>query len=170
MTRVLIAYATKHYSTAEIALAIAEELRRFPQLQVDLESVEDVKSITPYDAVISGSAVYMGQWRAEAARFLAKYQHELAQCPVWLFSSGPVGVGDPKTLMKGWQFPETLQPFADTIKPRDIVLFHGKLEQDWLNLFEKATVKFVGAQTGDSRDWNMIRNWARGIAEVLVPI
>ena len=66
-------------------------------------------------------------------------------------------------------FPEALQPIADHIKPRDIMLFHGKLERDWLNIFEKAAVKFVNASTGDSRDWDMIRNWANGIVEALVP-
>lgn len=169
MTRVLVAYATKHYSTAEIALAIAEELRKFPQLRVDLELVEDVRNIAPYEVVVLGSAVYMGQWRDEAAYFLKKHEQELAQRSVWLFSSGPTGDGDPKTLLKGWVFPEALQPYADCIKPRDIALFHGRLEGDWLNLFEKAAIKFVGAQTGDSRDWNLIRNWAKGIAQALVP-
>jgi menaquinone-dependent protoporphyrinogen oxidase len=167
MTRVLVAYATKHYSTAEIALAIAEELKKSTRLQVDIERVEDIQDISPYEAVVLGSAVYMGQWRDEAADFLKKYEAELAQRDVWIFSSGPVGSGDPKTLMKGWVFPEDLLPVADHIKPHDVALFHGKLERDWLNLFEKAAIKFVGAQTGDSRDWNMIRNWARGIVEAL---
>jgi menaquinone-dependent protoporphyrinogen oxidase len=169
MARVLVAYATKHYSTGEIALAIAEELRKLPQLQVDLERVEDVRDIMPYEVVVLGSAVYMGQWRDEAADFLKKYAGELTRRTVWLFSSGPIGEGDPKTLMKGWTFPENLQPYADCIKPRDVALFHGKLERDWLNLFEKAAIKFVKAETGDSRDWDMIRNWAKGIAETLVP-
>jgi menaquinone-dependent protoporphyrinogen oxidase len=168
MTRVLVAYATKHHSTAEIALAIAEEIRKFPQLVVDLELVEDVKNIAPYEVVVLGSAVYMGQWRDEAAYFLKKHEQELAQRSVWLFSSGPTGDGDPKTLLKGWVFPESLQPYADCVKPRDIALFHGRLEPDWLNLFEKAAIKFVGAQAGDSRDWNLVRNWAKGIAQALV--
>jgi menaquinone-dependent protoporphyrinogen oxidase len=169
MTRVLVAYATKHYSTGEIALAIAEELRRFPQLNIDLERVEDVKDVTPYQVVVLGSAVYMGQWRDEATDFLKRHTQELAQRSVWLFSSGPIGDGDPKTLMKGWVFPEALQPIADQIKPRDITLFHGKLERDWLNIFEKAAVKFVNSPTGDARDWDMIRHWANSIAQVLVP-
>jgi menaquinone-dependent protoporphyrinogen oxidase len=169
MTRVLVAYATKHFSTSEIALAIFEELRKFPQLVVDLKLVEDVKDLSPYEVVVLGSAVYMGQWRDEAASFLKMHEQELTERAVWLFSSGPIGEGDPKALMKGWVFPESLQPYADCIKPRDIALFHGKLERDWLNIFEKATIKFVGSPTGDSRDWNMIRNWAKHIAEVLVP-
>src|SRR4051812_10765859 len=130
MTRVLVAYATKHNSTAEIAFAIAEELRHSGLLHVDIEQVENVKDITPYQVVVLGSAVYMGQWRDQATDFLKRHTQELAQRSVWLFSSGPIGQGDPKTLMKGWVFPEALQPIADQIKPRDIMLFHGKLERD----------------------------------------
>jgi menaquinone-dependent protoporphyrinogen oxidase len=169
MTHVLVAYATKHFSTAEIALVIFQELLKFPQLAVELAHVEDVRDLTRYDVVVLGSAVYMGQWRDEAANFLKKHEQELAERAVWLFSSGPIGEGDPKTLMKGWTFPENLQPYADCIKPRDIALFHGKLERDWLNIFEKAAIKFVKSDTGDSRDWEMIRNWAKNIAAVLVP-
>jgi menaquinone-dependent protoporphyrinogen oxidase len=169
MTRVLVTYATKHYSTSEIALVIFQELLNYPQLAVDLALVEDVRDLTPYDVVVLGSAVYMGQWRDEAANFLKKHEQELAERAVWLFSSGPIGEGDPKTLLKGWVFPESLQPYADCIKPRDIALFHGKMERDWLNIFEKAAVTFVGATEGDSRDWNMIRNWAKSIAAELVP-
>ena len=170
MTRVLVAYATKHNSTAEIAHAIGGVLQESAQLQVDIEQVENVHDIRPYEVVVLGSAVYMGNGSDAAVDFLKKHQQELAQRSVWLFSSGPIGEGDPKTLMKGWVYPEALQPVIDHIKPHDIMLFHGKLERDWLNLFEKAAVKFVGAKTGDSRDWNMIRNWAKGIAEVLIPV
>ena len=167
--RVLVVYATKHNATAEIAHVIGETLRQTNLLQVDIEQVENVQDITPYGVVIVGSAVYMAQWQPAAAQFLKKHQQELAQRLVWLFSSGPIGEGDPKSLMKGWMFPEALQPIVDQIKPHDIMLFHGKLDRDWLNIFEKAAVKFVGSSIGDSRDWNMIRNWAKGIAEVLIP-
>ncbi|MBI1256257.1 MAG: flavodoxin [Chloroflexi bacterium] len=170
MTRVLVAYASRHNSTAEIAFAIGGVLQQSPQLQVDIEQVDHVKDITPYQVVVLGSAIYMGQWQAAAADFLKQRQRELEQRSVWLFSSGPIGDGDPKTLMNGWVFPEVLQPFADRIKPRDIALFHGKLERDWLNILEKAAVKFVGASTGDSRDWKMIRAWANKIAEALIPV
>ena len=170
MTRVLVAYASKHNSTAEIAHAIGGVLQEFAQLQVDIEQVENIHDIRPYEVVVLGSAVYMAQWQPAAVDFLKQYQQELAQRSVWLFSSGPIGEGDPKTLMKGWVYPEALQPVIDHIKPHDIMLFHGKLERDWLNLFEKAAVKFVGAPTGDSRDWNMIQNWAKRIAEVLIPV
>lgn len=169
MTRVLVAYGSKHNATAEIAQAIGKALSWTEQLEVDVYPVEQVNDVKPYDAVVLGSAVYAGQWQPDAAEFLKRHEQELAQRAVWLFSSGPVGEGDPRTLMKGWMFPENLQPYADFIKPRDIALFHGKLEADALSFFERTAVRMVGAKMGDFRDWNMIRHWTEKIAAALVP-
>ena len=168
MTKILVAYASKHHSTAEIANVIGEVLQCSDELQVDIRSVEVVEDIALYDAVILGSAVYMGQWQATATDFLKKYEQELEQRPVWLFSSGPIGQGDPATLLKGWQFPEALQAIAMRIKPRNIALFHGKLDPNTLNFLERSTIKLVHAKTGDSRDWTAIRAWAENIAQALV--
>src|SRR5437764_2741245 len=107
--KILVAYASKHHSTAEIACAIGELLQQSKNVQVDIRSVEAVEDVAPYDAVILGSAVYMAQWQSTAAEFLKKHEQELTQRPVWLFSSGPIGQGDPASLLKGWEFPEALQ-------------------------------------------------------------
>ncbi len=167
MTRVLVAYATKHNSTAEIAAAIGDVLRQSEELEVSVEAVSPSIDISGFDAVVVGSAVYMGQWQPEAAEFLRRHEQALAQLPVWLFSSGPVGEGDPRKLMNGWVFPESLQPVADNIIPRDMMLFHGKLDPSWLNVFDRISVKFVSAKAGDARDWKAIRAWAKRIADAL---
>lgn len=168
MTNILVAFATKHNATAEIANALGDVLRQTDTFQVDIRPVETVEDITAYDAVVLGSAVYAGQWQSSAADFLKHHEQRLAQRPVWLFSSGPTGEGDPRTLMKGWTFPEALQPVADYIKPRDIALFHGKLDPRDLNFLERGIVKMVHAPTGDFRDWNVIREWASRIAQTLL--
>jgi len=135
MSHILVAYASKHNSTAEIANAIGEVIQESNTSQIAIVPVETVEDITPYDAVILGSAVYAGQWQSNAADFLKKHETELANRPVWLFSSGPIGEGDPKDLLKGWTFPDALKPVAERIKPRDIALFHGNL---WINEKENA--------------------------------
>ena len=61
--------------------------------------------------------------------------------PVWIFSDGPTGIGDPQELMKGWRFPENLKSVADRIKPRDIIFFHGALDMDRLKFAEKLIVR-----------------------------
>jgi menaquinone-dependent protoporphyrinogen oxidase len=167
MTKVLVAYASKHNSTAEIANAIGTVLKQSNTLQVDIRSVEAVEDTKRYDAIVLGSAVYAGQWQPKAADFLKQHKTELEQRLVWLFSSGPVGEGDPQTLLKGWKFPVALQPIADRIKPRDIALFHGNVDPSKLSLFEQLLIKGGHAPVGDFRDWDMIRAWATSIAQVL---
>ena len=163
-TQVLVAYATKYGATAEIAEKIGEVLREAGQ-QTEVLPADQVSDLTPFHAVVLGSAVYVGQWRKEAATFLEANEKALAQRPVWLFSSGPTGQGDPVELMKGWRFPE--EEVADRIGPRDIAIFHGAVDTKKLSLPERLMLKGVKAPVGDFRDWEAITSWARAIAEAL---
>lgn len=164
--RVLVAYATKYGATAEIAQAIGETLRK-ADMTVDVAEVEAAVAVPTYDAVVVGSAVYAGHWRKEAVEFLDVEKTNLADRPVWFFSSGPTSEGDPIEAMDGWRFPEDQQPLADLIGPKDITVFGGRIDPDKLNLGEKLILKAVKAQTGDFRDWDAINAWAAGIAETL---
>src|SRR5688500_5163106 len=93
--RVLVAGASKHGSTREIAKAIAEELRA-AGLDADLRDAGNVTSLAGYDAVVLGSAIYMGRWMPEAKHLVERFQPQLAALPVWLFSSGLLGADDPQ--------------------------------------------------------------------------
>jgi menaquinone-dependent protoporphyrinogen oxidase len=164
MKKILIAYASKHNSTAEIAHVIGEELRRSAFFQVGVQSIETVQDIMTYDAVVIGSAVYLGSWQPAAVDFLKQHEEALAQRPVWLFSSGPIGEDDTQTLVNRLKFPEALQSIIDHINPRDIAVFQGKLDPENLNFLERGAVKMVHAAIGDYRDWELIRGWAATIA------
>jgi len=164
--QVLVAYASKHGATAEIAEKIGQMLRQ-AGLRADVLSVNHVKDLTPYQTVILGSAVYIGQWRKDAAKFLQTHEALLTQRQVWLFSSGPTGKRDSVELRKSWCLPEPLQPIADRIQPNDITVFHGDLNLKKLNFVEKAMIKKVNALPGDFRDWEAITAWAAGIADFL---
>jgi menaquinone-dependent protoporphyrinogen oxidase len=166
MEKILVAYATKYGSTQKIAEGIGEELRQ-AELRSDIVPVDRVRELTPYKAVILGSAVYIGKWRKEAVEFLKKNAQTLAERPVWLFSSGPTGEGDPVELVKGWRLPAELQPLVDQIKPRDIAVFHGNLNIEKMNFIEKGLIKNVKAPVGDFRDWEAITAWATSIADAL---
>lgn len=165
-TRVLVGYATKYGATAEIADKIGEVIFQ-AGMQTDVLPTDRVSNLTPYKAIVLGSAVYVGQWRKEAAAFLEANEKTLAKLPVWFFSSGPTGTGDPVQLMQGWRFPEAQQPIADRIQPRDIAFFHGVLDLTKLSLAEKLLIKGIKAPVGDFRDWDAITAWAIGIAEAL---
>jgi menaquinone-dependent protoporphyrinogen oxidase len=164
--QVLVAYATKYGATSEIAEKIGQVLTQ-AGLKVDVLPAKEVGDLTPYKAVILGSAVYIGQWRKEAVKFIKANEAMLAQRQVWLFSSGPTGEGDPVELMQGWRLPGAVQPIADRIQPRDITVFHGNVDAAKLNFIENWMLKNVKAPAGDFRDWEVIAAWATSIANTL---
>jgi len=164
--QVLVTYATKYGATAEIAEKIGQVLQQ-SGLQVQVLPADRAGDPSAYGAVVLGSAVYIGQWRKEAAKFLKANESTLAGKPVWLFSSGPTGEGDPAELVQGWCLPGKLQPVADRIQPRDIAVFHGAVDPDKLNALERWMLKNVKSPVGDFRDWDAIAAWASAIAAEL---
>ncbi len=163
---ILVTYASKHGATAEIAQKIGETLTQ-AGYQTALAEAKTVRDLSPYWAVILGSAVYYGMWRKDAVKLLKSHEQILATKPTWLFSSGPTGEGDPVELMHGWRFPSKQQEIADRIGPRNYAVFHGAVNPDKLNFFEKRILKNVKAPTGDFRDWEAITAWAASISEAL---
>lgn len=165
--RVLVAYASKYGATEGIADTIGRTLRD-AGLAVDVLRCRAVESLDGYTAVVLGSAVYVGRWRREAAEFLRKSERELARLPVWLFSSGPTGEGEPDELLHGWRFPGALRPIAERIGPRDIAVFPGALARDALEPFDAFIVRTVKAPAGDFRDLDAVTAWARGIGRAVL--
>jgi menaquinone-dependent protoporphyrinogen oxidase len=172
--KVLVAVASKHGSTREIASAIAEELRN-SAIDADIEEVSEVSSIRGYDAIILGSAVYMGSWLPEARSFPEHHRVALSKLPVWLFSSGPLGAEDPQPHDDPMKLiPSVLAAPISGVEVRDHRVFVGKLDQAGLGFGERIAVKMVRAALGDYRapygdfrDWDDIRGWAREIATEL---
>jgi menaquinone-dependent protoporphyrinogen oxidase len=164
--KILIAYGTKYGGTAEIAEKIGQVLRE-AGLTVDVLPADRAGDLAAYEAVVLGSAVYVGAWRKEAANFLKANADALADKMVWLFSSGPTGEGDPEALLEDWQLPKPLLPIAEQIQPRDIAVFHGVVDGDKLSWIERQMLKMVKAPAGDFRDWDGITAWASEIAEAV---
>lgn len=164
---ILVAYASQRGATKEIAEKIGEVIRQ-AGLQADVLPAGNVRDLAPYAAVILGSAVYIGKWEKAAAQFLQLHETALAGRPVWLFSSGPTGTGDPVALLRGWRLPTELKPIADRIHPRDITVFHGKINPKQLNFLQRWVVsKMVKVPFGDFRDWKTISAWAAMISDTL---
>jgi menaquinone-dependent protoporphyrinogen oxidase len=160
---ILVTYASKHGATAEIAKKIGETLTQ-AGLRVALAEAKKVRDLSPYQAVVLGSAVYYGQWRKDAVRLLKSNEKILADKPTWLFSSGPAGEGDPVELLNGWRFPPRQQEIADRIRPRDIAVFRGAVIPEKLSGFEKWVLNNVKSPMGDFRDWDAITAWANEVA------
>ncbi len=167
MPNIFVTYASEHGSTAGIARTIAAVLRE-NMLDVELKRMEEAPDdLCEFDAVILGSAVYIGEWLPKAVDFLLKHHEKLAQCPTWVFSSGPTGEETHDELVDGQILPTDLQPLIDKLNPRDITVFSGKIDLRRLTQKERAMVKQKGIAKGDYRDWPAIRAWAQEIANVL---
>ncbi|MDT8394032.1 MAG: flavodoxin domain-containing protein [Bacteroidales bacterium] len=163
---ILITYASRYGSTAEIALKITEVIAG-EGLNADISEVNEVHNLQQYGAVVLGSAVYLGKWRKDAIRFVKMFEKDLSERKVWIFSTGPTGKGDPVKLLEGWDMPTSLKPAVERIKPEDIAVFHGVLDMDKLNNIHRYMVKKIKAPVGDYRDWEQVSQWAKKIASRL---
>jgi menaquinone-dependent protoporphyrinogen oxidase len=161
MSRILVAYATKHGSTGEIADVIAEVLRARHHV-VDVLPARDVLDVAPYDAVIVGSAVYLFRWLGDATSLLKHHEAELRERPTWLFSSGPTGgssEGD-AVLDRVRSSPGSMPPPSDVadraerIGIRGHVTFAGKAGEQMTGFFERWIPR------GDWRDFDVVSAWA----------
>lgn len=162
--RVLVASASKHGSTTEIARAIGTALL-LRMVDAEVKSVESVVTIDTYDAVVLGSGVYMGHWLEPAKRFIEQHALELQQRPVWLFSSGPLG-DPPKPVTE----PVDVADLIEATHAREHRIFAGSLDKHELGIAERAIVAAVRAPAGDFRPWDEIDAWAGAIvAELAVP-
>ena len=162
--RILVAYATKAGSTAGIAEAIGAELTQMG-LAVDVRRVEEVQDVSPYAALILGSAIYMGQWRKEAVEFGTAHAAEFRGRPVWLFDSGPLfpwpdqGRNEPV---------EAAEALLRQMGARSRTTFGGKLLEEDATWFMRRLMKGgkVGSY-GDFRNLARVRSWARAIGTEL---
>jgi menaquinone-dependent protoporphyrinogen oxidase len=162
VAKVLVTYASKHGSTQEIAEFIARTLTELGQ-DVDCLPVDSAPDPGRYEAVVLGSAVYIGSWLNEASAFARGNADRLASLPVWLFSSGPMGT----ELDDEEEQPKELEELRNRIRPRDHRVFFGALDPEKLGFGERMVVKAVRAPTGDFRNWEDIRDWSGGIATSL---
>lgn len=153
---ILVAYASKHGSTAQIAERIAGTLGGHGHV-AEAIPVASIRDPLDFDVVIVGSAVYMGRWMNEAVDFVRLHESQLARRPLWLFSSGPVG-------------PKVLPEATDVARMRERLgisghrTFHGALDAARLSLPERMMIKAVKAPYGDFRQWEIIDDWAEAIA------
>ena len=159
--RILVAYATKEGSTAGIAETIGDELTK-RGLQAEVREVRQVRNVTPYDAVVLGSALYIFRWRREALRFGKRHARELRARPVWLFGSGPL---DRSAEEKEIPPVKGAAKLMALLGARGHATFGGKLVPTSPGFVARKMIE--SGNTGDFRNFDQIRGWARGIAEEL---
>ena len=162
--RVLVTAASRHESTREIAEAIATGL-----VERGIESVAvpigQVTTLDDFDAVVLGSAVYMGRWLGETRRFAQIHASALCMLPVWLFSSGPVGPAD-HLIPPGT--PADVPVITRLTQAIGHRTFPGRLDMKRLHFTERTLARTIHAPEGDSRDWNAITDFAGEVADALL--
>ncbi len=162
--KVLVAHASKRGSTAEIAEAVADELRK-GGLDADCRESGEVEELDGYDGVVLGSAVYAKRWRGDARHFLRRHRKALAQMPFWVFSSGPIGdPAEDKEDAAEWVEPKRVIAKVEELGARGHVVFGGRVPAEPKGPIEKAMVKNMPEEFRDRRDWDEIRAWARQVA------
>lgn len=164
--KVLVTAASRYGSTAEIAAAIGEVLRS-SGLTTVVSPPDHVEALEGFDAVVLGSAVYAGHWLAPAIALADRIGRELPGRGVWLFSSGPVGDPSRKLVQRMGADPANLPSLRQATGAREHKMLAGKLDRHNLRGLQRAGLWFFRSLDGDFRDWDDIRNWARGIADQL---
>lgn len=158
--RILVSTASRHGSTTEVATRIAETLRAGLPTGTIVEELPAAEASDPasYDAVVLGSAVYLGRW-LDDARNLTKRIAAQPPRPVWLFSVGPIG--DPP---KPAEEPAEISDLVRATRAHGHHLFAGRLDRHRLGLGEKAVVMALRVADGDFRDVGAIEAWGTQIA------
>jgi len=183
MTKALIVYGTRYGATASTSEEIAEVLRKEGfDVRVVNAKEKKVRDISEYELVVVGSGIKMGKWTSEPQKFLKKFQKELAKKKVAIFvSSGAQAIieheGKPEEIGKAWR--EYLEEKAAnySLRPIALGLFGGVWDYNKMGFFfrkamsaykqniEAASIKETEPGVYDTRDWSVIRSWAKELAQ-----
>lgn len=158
--KVLVAYASKAGSTMEVAQALGEELTK-RGYAVDVMPFKQVGDLENYSGFVLGSAIRVGAWLPEAAKFIEQHQAALAQKPVALFAVHLNNLGDDPASREARQ--AYLAPQRKLITPISEALFAGVGDLSKLSFLERLISKAVKSPEGDFRDWTAIRGWGQSI-------
>jgi menaquinone-dependent protoporphyrinogen oxidase len=162
--KILVLYATKTGSTAEVAQVIADEFVILGS-SVNVYNVKEAPAPNGYSAVVIGSSIRYGGWQKEALHYLKTHKVPLAKIPVAYFNCG-IFTASADTAKKA-----QAQNYNDAakaiIKPVADTFFAGKIDYGKLNFVERNLSKAIKIPEGDKRDFAAIRAWARRIYPAL---
>lgn len=160
--RILVAYASRYGSTAEVAMVIGEVLHG-GGFEVEVRSAGDIKDAGTYQAVILGSSTRHFHLLPEAVEFARRNRSALVGMPTAYFVTGlMLKFAMPKYLDKAKAI---LDPLREIKAPVATAFFHGKLETSRLEWSLRFYFRrFSPIVEGDYRDWDAVRKWAAELA------
>ncbi len=168
--KILVTYASRAGSTAEVAEAIGKILID-KGVQVDVISMNNVKDLSSYQAVVAGSAIHKSRWLPEAVEFIKVHQAELSQKTFAIFTVcitlGMLNGFADRSSVKKW-----VAPIRALVKPAAEGYFAGRLDFSNLpfnmdTLLLRIMVALGFLPSGDHRNWSAIHIWARSLKSVL---
>jgi menaquinone-dependent protoporphyrinogen oxidase len=169
--KILVTYASRTGSTAEIAQAIGKTLAE-NGAQVDVRAMQEVKDLAQYSAVVAGSAIRKSKWLPEAAQFIERHRAELAQkrfaeftvCITLAMST----TEQYRSVVVKWVAPvrALVTPLSDGFFPG--MLDFKKLPMNLDTLQLRLTVALGIFPRDDRRDWNAVCAWAESIRPLLL--
>lgn len=154
--KILVTASGRYGSTQEIAESIGEIIANHGH-DVSVIPSSEVETVDGFEVVMLGGAVYAGQWLRDGRELIKRVGDNLADLPLYIFSSGPIGESmkkEPPPLMI-----EILEP----LRARDHAIFGGKLDRTHLFIGDKAIAQSLSAEDGDYRDWDEITAWAEKV-------
>ncbi len=168
--KILVAYATQAGSTAGVATEVGRILAE-SGAQVDVRRMQEVTDVTPYRAVVAGSAIHGGKWLPEGMDFMRANQAALRKKPFAAFMvciTLSMNNGDNyRSGITDW-----MKPVRDLVKPVSEGYFAGALDFDKLpvnkdTVLMRLPVLFGAWKVGDHRDWDAIQAWAMKVKRQL---
>lgn len=169
--QVLVTYASRAGSTAGVAEAIGNTLAGCG-VPVVVRPMSDVTDLTPYRAVVAGSAIQNKRWLPEALQFLSAHRAALEQRRFAAFL-----VCMTLAMKNGEQYrpfvKDFLQPVRNVVRPVSEGLFPGALDISKVpsasdRLKFRLSVHFRVWSEGDHRDWAAINAWAESLPLLLL--
>jgi menaquinone-dependent protoporphyrinogen oxidase len=163
---ILVAYATRYGSTQEVAETVAATFRECG-LAVDIQPMQEVRTLDQYRAVVLGAPLYMFHWHKDARHFLSRHRQALSGRPVAIFALGPINNEEKEFQGSREQLDKELAKFP-WLKPLALEIFGGKFDPAKLRFpYNMPALKKMPAS--DIRDWTAIRAWANTLATTFQP-
>lgn len=168
---ILVTYATQTGSTAGVAEFIGQTLTE-AGCEVEVRPMSKVTELTPYAAVVAGSAIQNKQWLPEALDFMHAHQATLRAKPCAVFL-----VCMTLALASAGQYYDEVATFLDPVRaivtPVSEGLFAGALDISKIPAMRarigfRLSVLFGAWEEGDHRDWHAIRAWAYTLPPLLL--
>jgi menaquinone-dependent protoporphyrinogen oxidase len=179
MSKALTVYGTRYGAAASTSEEIAKILRE-AGLDVRVVNAKDekIKDIDEYDPVIVGSGIQINKWTSEPEDFLKHFSKELSTKKVALFvccgSASDEGKPGAAEKARGKYLEEKAAKY--NLHPIMLGLFGGVYNYNAVPWWAKKAMQtdrsrvaatFKESEPGvyDTRDLNIIRNWAKELSQ-----